>query len=86
MGTRDAAWTPSSQYSKNLKLDNRPRKLVVRGVNVDDDLLLEHIREWHQASGQADLLTVEDSRDILVQFRTRAAAEQVHSNDLGSLK
>jgi hypothetical protein len=46
-------------------------------VDVDDDRLLEHVREWHQAAGQADLLTIEDNKDVTVQFKTRAAAEQV---------
>lgn len=60
-----------------MTLDNRPRKLIVRGVPIEDDSQLEQVREWHQATGHADTMTFEGNGDINVQFRTRAAAELV---------
>lgn len=58
----------------------------MKGVPVGDDQQLDHVREWHQATGQADTLTYGDDGDIIVQFRTRAAAEQVLSLSLKLLK
>jgi hypothetical protein len=60
-----------------LKLDNRPKQLIVRGVPIEDDRQLDQVREWHQETGQADTMTFEENGDIKVGFRTRAAAEQV---------
>jgi len=61
---------------RGLTLDNRPKRLIVRGVPVGDEQQLEQIREWHQATGQADTMTFEGNGEIIVQFRTRSAAEQ----------
>ena len=75
----------------SMKLDNRPKKLLVKGVRED---AVPALREWYevgmeahlgshvlkhffQASGQVDSVDAVGDDEVLVGFRTRAAAEQV---------
>ena len=73
-----------------MKLDNRPKKLVLKGVGADG---LEHAKNWYQVSnptlspyimlmcmqstGQLDTVETTDDGDVVVGFKSRAAAEQV---------
>ena len=75
----------------SMKLDNRPKKLLVKGVRED---AVPALREWYevgmeahlgshvlkhfcQASGQVDSVDAVGDDEVLVGFRTRSAAEQV---------
>ncbi|KAH6917639.1 RRM domain-containing protein [Coprinopsis sp. MPI-PUGE-AT-0042] len=58
----------------SLKLDNRPKKLLVKGV--DEDSGKQTVREWYEALGQVENIENLDSGDVLVSFKSRAAAEQ----------
>lgn len=75
-----------------MKLDNRPKKLLVKGVREEG---VQALRDWYevrveaflhllarvdpflQTTGQVESLERMDSGDIIVTFRSRAAAEQV---------
>lgn len=78
----------------SMKLDNRPKKLLVKGVRKED---LQALRDWfevwlslqvvvpnlttviRQTTGQVDSLETVESGDIVVAFKSRAAAEQVRN-------
>lgn len=32
---------------RNMKLDNRPKRLLVKGVALGDEQALQHVREWY---------------------------------------
>ncbi|KIJ68757.1 hypothetical protein HYDPIDRAFT_107002 [Hydnomerulius pinastri MD-312] len=57
----------------NMKLDNRPRKLLVKGVRAD---AIQAVREWYETTGQVDSVDSAGDGEVVVGFRTRAAAEQ----------
>ncbi|KAH9921931.1 uncharacterized protein BXZ73DRAFT_39181 [Epithele typhae] len=57
----------------SMKLDNRPKKLLVKGAPVES---LQAVRDWYETTGQVDAVDALDGGNILVSFRTRAAAEQ----------
>ncbi|KAJ7139873.1 hypothetical protein C8R44DRAFT_604861 [Mycena epipterygia] len=57
----------------SMKLDNRPKKLVVKGVKEDST---QAVRDWYETTGQVESLTTVDNGDIVVTFRTRNGAEQ----------
>ncbi|KAJ3998446.1 hypothetical protein F5050DRAFT_1805896 [Lentinula boryana] len=57
----------------NMSLDNRPRKLLVKGVGNDNE---QALRDWYETTGQMESVTQTDSGDMIVSFRTRPAAEQ----------
>ena len=57
-----------------MKLDNRPKKLLVKDVGSDG---VQAVREWYEAGGQVDAVETLENGDVVVTFRTRAAAEQV---------
>lgn len=79
-----------------MKLDNRPKKLLVKGANLEQ---LQGVRDWYevqslshrpllrihavvrkplQTTGQVESVDTTDDGSILVSFRSRPAAEQVH--------
>ena len=58
----------------SMKLDNRPKKLLVQDIGSDS---IQAVRDWYEAGGQADTFETLDNGDVVVTFRTRAAAEQV---------
>ena len=58
----------------SMKLDNRPKKLLVQDIGSDS---IQAVRDWYEAGGQVDALETLENGDIVVTFRTRAAAEQV---------
>jgi len=57
----------------SMKLDNRPRKLLVKGVREDS---LQALRDWYETTGQLDSTESIGDDEVLVNFKTRAAAEQ----------
>ncbi|KAL4268008.1 hypothetical protein AB1N83_000733 [Pleurotus pulmonarius] len=57
----------------NLKLDNRPKKLLVKGVKEHD---LQAVRDWYETTGQLESAEISEGGDVTVSFRSRAAAEQ----------
>ncbi|KAL0950899.1 hypothetical protein HGRIS_007658 [Hohenbuehelia grisea] len=57
----------------SMKLDNRPKKLLVKGVDAEGT---QALRDWYETTGQLDVLETLDSGDVVVSFKTRAAAEQ----------
>jgi RNA-binding protein 26 len=57
-----------------MKLDNRPKKLLIKDVGSDN---VQAVRDWYEATCQVDAVETLDNGDITVMFRTRAAAEQV---------
>jgi RNA-binding protein 26 len=58
----------------SMKLDNRPKKLLIKEVGSDS---VQAVRDWYEAGGQVDALETLENGDVVVTFRTRAAAEQV---------
>jgi len=57
-----------------MKLDNRPKKLLVKDVGTDN---VQTVRDWYEASCQIEAVERLDNGDVTVMFKTRAAAEQV---------
>jgi len=57
----------------SMKLDNRPRKLLVKGVRED---AVQALRDWYETTGQLESAEIISDDEVLVSFRTRAAAEQ----------
>ncbi|KAJ7169630.1 hypothetical protein C8R46DRAFT_204124 [Mycena filopes] len=57
----------------SMKLDNRPKKLVVKGAKEDST---QAVRDWYETTGQVDSVAAVENGDIVVTFRTRSAAEQ----------
>ena len=58
----------------SMKLDNRPKKLLIKDVGSDS---VQSVRDWYEASGPVDALETLENGDVVVTFRTRASAEQV---------
>lgn len=76
----------------SMKLDNRPKKLLVKGVRREN---LQALRDWFEVSlcswfailklnatirqitGQVESLETVESGDVIVAFKSRSAAEQV---------
>jgi RNA-binding protein 26 len=56
----------------NMRLDNRPRALLVRDVAPDAQ---QAVRDWFEATGQVERCETRGA-DLVVSFRSRAAAEQ----------
>lgn len=57
----------------SMKLDLRPKKLLIKGVSTD---AVQAVREWYETTGQVESVDPTDTGDIVVSFRSRAAAEQ----------
>ncbi|KAK7694450.1 hypothetical protein QCA50_001636 [Cerrena zonata] len=57
----------------SMKLDNRPKKLLVKGVN---EAQVQAVRDWYETTGQLDTLETVDGGDLVVSFKSRSAAEQ----------
>ncbi|KAH8100565.1 hypothetical protein BXZ70DRAFT_1022606 [Cristinia sonorae] len=57
----------------SMKLDNRPKKLLVKGADAEQ---IQAVRDWYETTGQVDTVDLTDSGDILVGFKSRTAAEQ----------
>ncbi|KAG8220113.1 hypothetical protein J3R82DRAFT_1133 [Butyriboletus roseoflavus] len=57
----------------SMKLDNRPKKLLVKGIREEG---VPPLREWYETTGQLDSVDSVGNDEVLVGFRTRAAAEQ----------
>lgn len=77
----------------SMKLDNRPKNLLLQGVSSDG---LQAVRDWYEVctsldihltgfltyssktTGHVESVDTVDNGNILVSFKTRSAAEQVH--------
>ncbi|TFK41394.1 hypothetical protein BDQ12DRAFT_647376 [Crucibulum laeve] len=57
----------------SMKLDNRPKKLLLKGVSEDG---VQAIRDWYESTGLLDTVEPVDGGDTVVSFKSRAAAEQ----------
>ncbi|KDQ63859.1 hypothetical protein JAAARDRAFT_189385 [Jaapia argillacea MUCL 33604] len=57
----------------SMKLDNRPKSILVKGVDNDG---VQGVRDWFETTGQVESVDPLDSGDLLVSFRSRSAAEQ----------
>lgn len=58
-----------------MKLDNRPKKLLVKGVEGDEGF--DALKTWYEAGGQVESIEKMEDGAVLVSFKSRAAAEQV---------
>ncbi|KAI0803043.1 hypothetical protein BC629DRAFT_1591141 [Irpex lacteus] len=56
----------------SMKLDNRPKKLLVKGVTSEQ---VQGVRDWYETTGQVDSVDTTDD-GVVVGFKSRAAAEQ----------
>jgi len=56
-----------------MKLDNRPKKLLVKGVDAEG---VQTVKDWYGTTGSLESVETTDGGDLVVSFRTRAAAEQ----------
>jgi len=59
----------------SMKLDNRPKKLLVKGVHEDGS---QALRDWYETTGQLESVESAEFEDgaYLISFKSRAAAEQ----------
>lgn len=57
----------------SMKLDNRPKRLLVKGVTAEK---LQGVRDWYEAVGTLESVDTLDNGDVVVAFKTRGAAEQ----------
>jgi len=79
-------------FLKNMSLDNRTRRLVVKGLNADDDRALVKLEEWYKSvGGELESFQVVSSDEVQVQFKTRVLAEQALGKgtvipDIGSVQ
>jgi len=56
-----------------MKLDNRPKKLLVKGVREDNS---QALRDWYETTGQLESIEpAEVSGMYIVSFKSRSAAE-----------
>ncbi len=58
----------------SMKLDNRTKTLLVKDVGSDS---IQAVRDRYEAGGQVDAFETLENGDVVVVFKTRAAAEQV---------
>ncbi|KAI0670098.1 hypothetical protein C8Q78DRAFT_167784 [Trametes maxima] len=58
---------------RSMKLDLRPKKLLVKGAPTES---LQAVRDWYETTGQVEAVETTDSGDVLVSFRSRGGAEQ----------
>ncbi|KAI0336015.1 hypothetical protein GY45DRAFT_572451 [Cubamyces sp. BRFM 1775] len=58
---------------RSMKLDLRPKKLLVKGAPAES---LQAVRDWYETTGQVESVETVESGDILVSFRSRGGAEQ----------
>ncbi|KAF8807181.1 hypothetical protein BYT27DRAFT_7137640 [Phlegmacium glaucopus] len=57
----------------SMKLDNRPKKLLVKGVHEDGS---QALRDWYETTGQLESVESAEAGAYLISFKSRAAAEQ----------
>ncbi|CAA7264692.1 unnamed protein product [Cyclocybe aegerita] len=57
----------------SMKLDNRPKKLLVKGVSEEN---LQGLRDWYETTGQLESVEPTEGGAYIVSFRSRSAAEQ----------
>ncbi|KAI5123583.1 hypothetical protein M0805_003401 [Coniferiporia weirii] len=60
----------------SMKLDNRTKSLLVKGVSSHDPEVVQAVRSWYEGGGQLASLDVNDDDTLIAHFHTRAAAEQ----------
>ncbi|KAH8835399.1 hypothetical protein DL96DRAFT_1520014 [Flagelloscypha sp. PMI_526] len=59
----------------NFKLDNRPKKLLIKGV-APESTDLQPLRDWYETTGGLDSLDRLDDGTIVASFKSRDSAEQ----------
>ncbi|PCH33451.1 hypothetical protein WOLCODRAFT_135145 [Wolfiporia cocos MD-104 SS10] len=57
----------------SMKLDLRPKKLLLKGVSGD---AVQSVRDWYETTGQVDSVETSEDGDVIVGFKSRSAAEQ----------
>ncbi|TFK76880.1 hypothetical protein BDN72DRAFT_890677 [Pluteus cervinus] len=57
----------------SMKLDNRPKKLLVKGVT---DESVQALKGWYDIGGQVDSFEAQEDGKVVVGFKNRIAAEQ----------
>ncbi|KAJ3571341.1 hypothetical protein NP233_g3810 [Leucocoprinus birnbaumii] len=57
----------------NMTLDNRPKKIVLKGAKSEQ---IQAVKDWYETTGQLESVESLESGDIIVSFKTRAGAEQ----------
>ncbi|KZT74807.1 hypothetical protein DAEQUDRAFT_700859 [Daedalea quercina L-15889] len=57
----------------SMKLDLRPRKLLLKSLGGDG---MQAVRDWYEPGGQVESVDTTDDGDVIVGFKSRAAAEQ----------
>ncbi|KAG9314665.1 hypothetical protein JVU11DRAFT_5470 [Chiua virens] len=74
-GTRGAYFRGGGRGASrgSMKLDNRPKILLLKGVRED---AIPAIREWYETVGSLEAVDSIGDEGVLVSFRTRAAGEQ----------
>ncbi|KAJ7462627.1 hypothetical protein B0H11DRAFT_2053631 [Mycena galericulata] len=70
---RGAAAARGGPPRASMKLDNRPKKLIIKGAKEDST---QAVRDWYETTGQVESVTAVENGDIIVTFRTRSGAEQ----------
>ncbi|TEB39295.1 hypothetical protein FA13DRAFT_1751719 [Coprinellus micaceus] len=58
----------------SMKLDNRPKRLLVKGVPSGEEGV-QAVKDWYSSTGQVDSIESADE-GVAVAFQSRAAAEQ----------
>ncbi|EJT98931.1 hypothetical protein DACRYDRAFT_101554 [Dacryopinax primogenitus] len=66
-------------YHQSMKLDLRPKKLVIKGVAAGNEDALSAVRNFYVASGGMESLEPQPDGTIHVSFFSRAAAESAMS-------
>ncbi|KAF8971585.1 hypothetical protein BDZ97DRAFT_1253118 [Flammula alnicola] len=56
----------------SMKLDNRPKKLLVKGVQEDNS---QALRDWYETTGQLESIEPTETGTYIVSFKSRSAAE-----------
>ncbi|KAF9014943.1 hypothetical protein BDQ17DRAFT_1340220 [Cyathus striatus] len=57
----------------SMKLDNRPKKLLLKGASESD---IQNIHDWYETTGQLDTVEHAEGGGIIVSFKSRPGAEQ----------
>jgi len=61
-----------------MKLDNRPRKLLIQDLPATEEAI-HAVRSYYQDIGNLESFWKEDEGQVVAQFWTRTAAEHVRA-------
>ncbi|KAF5312651.1 hypothetical protein D9619_003316 [Psilocybe cf. subviscida] len=56
----------------SMKLDNRPKKLLVKGASEDKQ---QALKDWYETTGQLESIEPGENDSFVVSFKTRSGAE-----------